>query len=220
MTELFLSPAVLPFSIALGVVLGLLALELVAALVGGSLIMGGSDTEVDVDLDADVEADFEAHMDAADGASGALSWLGLGQVPMMIWLAVFLTLFGLGGLILQSVLRQMVGFELQAGLASLAAAVPALGITGRVARGFAALIPKFESSAMSENHLGRTRGIISQGTAARGRPAEVRVIDRHGNTHYLRAEPLRDDAQFAQGTEVLVLRKSLHEGYRLVALSD
>ena len=57
-------------------------------------------------------------------------------------------------------------------------------------------------------------------TTARGRPAEVRVSDRFGNTHYLRAEPLRDDVSIAQGTEVIVLRQRYDEGYRIVALGD
>jgi hypothetical protein len=60
--------------------------------------------------------------------------------------------------------------------------------------------------------------VVSQGTAARGRPAEIRVSDRYGNTHYIRAEPLRDGTEIPQGTEVIVLRHRYDSGYLIVAL--
>ncbi len=244
MTELLFAPYMMPFTVALGLLFGLLALELVAALAGASLMAGGGEADADFDLDAGLDADLDVDLDGfdvsdldvdidVDGieidgaettdpgvAGGLLSWLGLGEVPFLIWLGVFLACFGLAGLILQTVLMQAMGFALPPTLASLVAALPAIGFTRRLARGLARLVPKMESEALSQNHLGRRRGVVSQGTAARGRPAEVRVTDRYGNTHYLRAEPLRDGEELPQGTEVLVLRKALHEGYRLVALND
>ena len=44
-------------------------------------------------------------------------------------------------------------------------------------------------------------------------------MDGHGNAHYLRGEPLKDDEVIPQGTEVLVVRKAQNQGYRLVALT-
>lgn len=45
-------------------------------------------------------------------------------------------------------------------------------------------------------------------------------MDRYGNTHHIRAEPLRDEDAISQGSEVLVLRAK-HDGrYLLVGLSD
>ena len=61
-------------------------------------------------------------------------------------------------------------------------------------------------------------GVVTQGTARRGAPTEVRLTDRHGNTHYIRAEPLKDDDVIVAGTQVLVLRHKLNEGYRIVPL--
>ncbi len=236
-TTLF-APYLAPFAIALGLLFGLLALELVSLLLGGSLLGMGGDTDVDIDLDLDADFDLDPEFDldpdldldgvGGDGAEidsaatpiGLASWLGFGQVPFLIWVGSFLLAFGLGGVFVQSLMMRTIGFALPAGLAGLAMAVPAVGFARRFARTFARLLPKTETSAMSKNHLGRRRGVISQGTAARGRPAEVRVLDRNGNTHYLRAEPLRDDQEFPAGTEVLVMRKGLNEGYRLVALTQ
>lgn len=238
MTEFLLAPYMIPFTIALGLLFGLMALEIVAAFLGGTLLGLGGDADADFELDADAEFDVDVEAAEFSGADfggpeiespeagnpevnpGVIAWLGIGKVPLLIWLGAFLLAFGLAGLIVQSIMVQTVGFAVPAALAALAM----LPIGIRFARAFsglfARLLPKTESTAMSENHLGRRKGVISQGTAARGKPAEVRVVDRHGNTHYLRAEPLRDDQEIAQGTEVLVLRKSLDEGYRLVALTD
>ncbi len=240
MTEILLSPQMFPFSLALGLLFALLLLELVSALLGGSLLGMGGDADADLDVDAGfdtdigLDSDFDTDLDFdnledvveavevenLDASSGLLSWLGFGKVPFLIWLAAFLVSFGLGGLILQSGLQNLFGYGLPASVAALGMAPLGLWFARQFSGVFARLLPKTESTALSENHLGRRRGVISQGTAARGKPAEVRVLDRHGNMHYLRAEPLRDGDAFEQGTEVLVLRKSLTEGYRLVALTQ
>ena len=59
---------------------------------------------------------------------------------------------------------------------------------------------------MSRRHLGGRRGVITQGTAARGRLAECRITDRHGNNQYIRVEPQEDGVEIPQGTDVIVLR--------------
>ncbi len=235
MDAFLFSPFMTPFTVALGLLFGLMFLELLAALLGGSILSfgGDADADFDLDLDTDIDAGFDAEIDvdgieALEGAEaegietsggGFVAWLGMGRVPFLIWLGAFLMAFGLGGLILQSALNQVMT-PLPASLAAVVVAPAGLWFARKFSGLFARLLPKSESTALSENHLGRRRGVISQGTAARGRPAEVRVVDRHGNTHYLRAEPLRDDQEFAQGTEVLVMRKSLNDGYRLVSLSE
>jgi hypothetical protein len=68
-------------------------------------------------------------------------------------------------------------------------------------------MPKTETSAMRTRFLGGHHGTITQGTAARGKPAEAKIKDRHGNMHYLRVEPLDDDGIFPQGSDVTLIRK-------------
>ncbi len=234
MFESLFEPHMTPFTIAIGLLFGLMLLELVAALLGGSLLGMEADADVDLDLDLDagadldfeadfdVDADLDADMDidTAEPSFSLAGQLGMGKAPFMVWLAALLLAFGLGGLVLQTGLTSVIGSPLPAWMAGLAMAPVGLWFTAKFSGLFARVLPKTESQAMSKNHLGRRRGVVSQGTAARGRPAEVRVQDRYGNTHYLRAEPLRDEEEIAQGTEVLVMRKSLNEGYRLIAVSE
>ncbi len=236
MIALLLDPTVAPFTVALGILFGLLGLELVSALMGGSLFGLGGDADADLDMDVagiDVDAgDFDIDLDelglgleeaeALDVDSGigggVAGWLGFGKVPMLIWVASFLIAFGLGGLIIQWSAAALIG----GALPLVIAAPAAFGLGTLFAKGFsgtfARLVPKTESTALSERSLGRRMGIVSRGTAARGRPAEVRVTDGFGNMHYVRAEPLRDDVVIPQGAKVLVVRRKPGATYQLVAL--
>lgn len=225
--DAFLAPAFLPFSIALGLLFGLMLLEILAALVGGTLLGLGGEAEFDLDIDTGLEgADGFDLADAdmlevgeapnLDAATGPGDWLGLSKAPTMVWVAALLLGFGLTGLIVQTI----TGSIIPSGITAIAAALAGVGFARQFAGVFARLIPKSESTALSERSLGRRKGVVSQGTAARGKPAEVRVVDGHGNMHHLRAEPLRDDVAIPPGTEVLVMRQPGGHGYRLIPLSD
>lgn len=237
MFDFLLDGAFAPFTTALALLLGLLVLELIALVLGGSLLGADSDMDLELDLDADIGdlgidlgpdvdldafelAEVEPEVSASATAAGPASWLGLGQVPTMIWIAVLLMGFGLSGMGLQLVLRDVFEITAPAWLAAIPAAVFGLWFARGFGRVFARLLPKTETAAQSERMLARRRGIITQGTAARGRPAEVRVTDRFGNTHYLRAEPMQDGEELAQGTEVLVLRNRQTGSFVLIGLSD
>ncbi len=250
MTDLLLDGAFAPFTMALALLLGLVGMEVLALLLGGSLLAGDSDADLDgpggMELDADLdiggvdldaldgvdldaldidgldglEADAPATAPEISGGGGVLSWLGIGRMPFLIWLGSALMAFGLSGMALQLSLRDLFQIFAPAGLVSLPAAVFALWFARGFGAAFARLLPQTKTEALSEGALGRRRGTITQGTASRGRPAEVRVMDRFGNAHYLRAEPLSDQEQIAQGTEVLVIRDRRAERYVLVPLSD
>jgi hypothetical protein len=218
-----LSGAFLPFSLALGLLFGLLALELVALVLGGSLFAAGhgADAMPDTgafDLPAGAEPDVAALLAAsdapdapqADGGS-ALSVLGLGRVPFAIWLAGLLLGFGLAGLGVQTV-AQAVGGPLPGWLAALPAAAAGLAVARMVAAVMGGLVKPLETTATGPQFLGGLRGVVTQGTARRGAPAEVRLRDRHGNIHYQRCEPFRDSDVIAEGTEVLTLRQRRQGG--------
>lgn len=220
MFELFLTPQSLPFSIALAVVAGLFVLEVLTSFLGATILgIGGDspdldmDIEMDFDLSADIDIDApgieapEIEADLWQTPSGLLGWIGARDVPFLIWLVSFLTMFGLSGLIIQSLSLALIGTPLYALLASAIAFFPALGVTRVIANWVALLMPKTETSAMRTRFLGGHRGIITQGTARRGSPAEAKIKDRHGNFHYLRVEPLDDDAAFPQGSDVTLIRK-------------
>ena len=240
MFDPFLAEPYVPFTISLALLFGLLALELTMALIGGTLLGLGADADVDADFDVGDIGDFDLDMDPGDlvdvelldvdadfdgvqsavSSAGPASWLGVGKVPVMIWIAALLLGFGLSGTILQQLADAVLGRTLPAAVAAIPAVIAGLWFTSRFSAVFARLLPKTETTAISNRHLGRRTGTITQGVARRGKPAEVRVHDRYGNMHYLRGEPLKADDAIPTGTDVLVLRHRKDQGYRLVPLGD
>lgn len=235
MFDLYLTSPYVPFTVALALLFGLLCLELLLAFMGGTILGGDADAELDLevdfdapDLDAldvdlgDIDVDLadvgEPEVSTGTSAASPLFWLGIGKMPFMIWLAAALMGFGAAGFALQSTLNAAFGFALPALLAALPSAFGAVWFARTFGSVFTRLLPKTETAALSGRHLGRRMGTVSQGTARRGSPAEVKVIDRYGNTHYLRGEPLKDEDEIVAGTEVLVLRHKREKGYRLVPL--
>lgn len=222
MFNVFLMPEALVFAVSLAVVAGLFVLEILTALLGGTILGIGSDAP-DVDLDVDADFDFSADLagggdlavdDAIPdlepgeaGSSGIFTWIGARDVPFLIWLVSFLTMFGLFGLSIQSITLATFGAPLPTLIAMVIAAVPAIGVTRVIANWVALIMPKTQTTAMRARHLGGRHGTVTQGTAARGKPAEVKIKDRHGNIHYMRVEPLHDDDIFPQGSDVTLIRK-------------
>lgn len=246
MWSFLLSAEMAPFSGALALVVGLVCLELVALMVGGSLMGAGSDgpdidgpdlgAEIDAELDMDSggaigdgviggdvgEADLYADAEAATGAAGAggvLGWIGLADAPFVLWLAGVAAAFGLAGYGLQLGATSLFGAALPVALAAPLAAAPGL-LGGKLfASAIARITPKTETSAVSRRRLGGRRGVITQGTAARDRPAECRVSDSYGNLQYIRVEPLKDGVIIPQGTDVVVL-KPKNGIYPVIALGE
>lgn len=167
MIAVFLTPEAYPFSIALCVVLGLFILELISLILGGSLLAIGSDApDIDIDLDADFDIDIDADVDVETdltgpgdiAPSGLLGWLGITEVPFLIWLVSFLTIFGLTGLVILSAGQAIAGLAIPLAISAPLAIIAAAYCARFIARVVAAIMPKTESSAMKTRFLGGTTG--------------------------------------------------------------
>jgi membrane protein implicated in regulation of membrane protease activity len=176
MLEFIAAPANLPFSVALLVMLMIGVVE--------ALGLGASAVHLDADMDV-------------DGGGDLLGWLGVGRVPLLMLLVVFLAIFGLAGLAIQ----QFAG-PLALWIATPAAAAAALPLTGLGARGLARIMPQDETTAVSLDSLVGKRGTITIGAARRGSPAQARVKDDHGQVHYVMVEPYDDDHSLGEGETV------------------
>lgn len=144
---------------------------------------------------------------AGNAPAGILAWLGVGEAPLIIWIAAMLTSFGVVGYVIQALSEAIWGALLPAVPAALLALIPGVAFGARFARGFGRLIPKAQSSAIARRSLGGRRGVLVQGEARRGAPAQARVRDGYGEIHHLLVEPLRDDDAIAAGEDVIILRR-------------
>jgi hypothetical protein len=212
MFEHLLAPQNLPFAIALVMTVGLGAIEIATAFLGASLSGLVDSILPDFDLHADLHADAP-HVGTeitTDGAHSvgflgqALDWLHLGRVPALILLLTLLGSFGSLGLMLQSLAKSFTGGLAPSWLIALPAfalSLPAVRIVGGV---FARLIPQEETTAISRaSFIGRA-AIVTTGVATLGNPAQAKLTDEHGQTHYLLVEPEADGVQLPSGMTVIL----------------
>lgn len=195
------APQNIPFMIALVVMGMLFVLEIL------SLVMGGINDWIDGLLpDGLIEpAHPEMGLDAVDagGFVRFLSWLYVGRVPLLMLMVLFLTVFGLLGLLVQSLLYAVLGFYLPSVIAAILTIFISLPIVQIFARGLYKILPKDETSAIDSSQLIGRIGVIVIGSATPTQSAQVRVKDTHGQTHYVMA--YSDDGQIGQGETVLLV---------------
>jgi Protein of unknown function (DUF1449) len=182
-----------PFALAIGLLLIVAVLEASALLIGASLSHW---------LDGAVADPGEP-----DGATAAaLGWLHIGKVPLLILIVMFLTTFAVVGFATQFIAKEAVGHFMppliSAGIAA-AAGVCAMRIFGAA---LSKVVPKDETSAVSDASLVGRVGTIVIGVAKAGRPAEARIQDEYGTPHYVMVEPEAPNEAFTAGASVLLVR--------------
>ncbi|MDG5747938.1 YqiJ family protein [Qipengyuania sp. XHP0207] len=187
-------PHNLPFAAALAVMLILTLLQVIG--------LGDFDVDADIDVEADVGDPTSA------GIGGAItSLLGLGRVPLFVWLITFLLAFATIGMSIQALATDLTGSPLYRWLAALFAAGASIPVTAVLARPIGALMPKDETSAVGLDSLVGKRGTVTTGRAAKGSPARTKVYDRHGQAHHVMVEPHEDASEMLEGDEVLLVRR-------------
>ncbi|WP_305986373.1 YqiJ family protein [Roseibium sp. MMSF_3544] len=232
MIEFILAGPNTPFAVALGLMIAIALAEGVGTLLGLGLSSMIDSLLPEVDLpDADLpdlEApDFDADLQAgalpgdletvAAGTevtgpgqgifSQILGWLCFGKVPALIILVILLTGFGLVGYVLQSLVQSVSGFLLPGIVASAVAFAGALPFTRVTALGVSKIMPKDESDAVSRRSFVGKPARVVQGHAKKGLPAQARLTDPTGQSHYVLVEPDVEGEVLEQGAEVIIVRQ-------------
>jgi hypothetical protein len=192
--NLFTAPETLPFGVAVALIVAIALLE------GLGMLVALSPSNM---LD-----DLLPHAVPESGLDHVLGWLHLGRVPALVLLLLFLLGYALFGYALQKVAFNLAGGFLPAWLAGLLAVPPGLATVRGLGSIVAHIVPRDETSAVSEQSLVGRGGIVSAGSARRGLAAQARVKDAHGRTHYLMVEPDVDDEVFEEGARILIVRKA------------
>jgi len=201
MWNLITAPETEIFGIALALMLLLGALEIL------SMLLGGASEWLDNLLPDNLAdgAHAEVGLDAADGVVVRfLSWLYVGKVPVLMLLVVFLAVYGLVGYVFQTAFAAVFGAYLNGTLAAVAVWFLSLPLVRATAGGLYKILPKDETSAVSQDTLIGRVGVIVIGQARTGSPAQVRVKDGFGQTHYVMAEP-DGEGVLKQGEAVLLV---------------
>ncbi|WAC22624.1 OB-fold-containig protein [Blastomonas sp. SL216] len=161
--------------------------------------------------------DLDTDSDLGDAASdGLLALLGLGRLPLLLWLALFLMIFGVIGYAGQQFWQALTGSLASAWLAAPVAAAVSLPFTGAGSRLLARIMPQDETTAVAVDSLVGRFATIQTGTARPGSPARARVTDVHGHPHFVMVEPDNADQVLHEGEEILLVRR---EGETFKAIS-
>jgi membrane protein implicated in regulation of membrane protease activity len=192
--SLFTAPETLPFGVGFGLSVGIALLE------GFGMLVSLSPSNLIDDWLPDV------------GGEGALDrvlgWLHVGRVPALVLLLLFLAGYVLFGYGLQMVAHGLLGGYLPAWMAGLLAVPSGLATVRGLGSLIAHIVPRDETSIVSEQSLVGRVGVVTAGVARRGLAAQARVRDALGRSHYLMVEPDLDDEVFEEGAQVLIVRKA------------
>ncbi len=188
---------------------------------GGFLLIGLAVLQISglTDFAPDLDTDVDGDLGAGDVGDGLLSFLGIGRLPLMIWLALFLMLFTLIGFGGQQFVQSLTGGLLPPLLAGPAAALAALPLTAILARPLGRIMPKDETTAVSLDSLVGRFAWVEIGTARRGSPARAKVMDVHGHAHFIMVEPDNDDQEFHASEKLLLVRRQ-GELFRAISHGD
>lgn len=235
MMESMVSWPVVPFAVALGLVVAIAALEVVTLVFGvaasGLVDQLLPDWDVDLGVDADVGIDGPdlgvhgpdgglagagmngsgidgpdggaAHGAGASGFATILGWLYVGRVPTLILFAAFLFGFGAAGYAIQWT-ADLVASPLPPWLAVFPASIAALPVVHLSGRFMYRWLPSEETDAVDRASLVGQIAVVTLGVARRGEPAQAKLRDAVGQTHYLMVEPKGDEVIEAGEEAVLV----------------
>jgi hypothetical protein len=192
--SLFTASETLPFGVGFALIVGIALLEGL-----GMLVSLSPSNWID---------EWLPEVDGDGGLDRVLGWLHVGRVPALVLLLLFLLGYTLFGYSLQMVARGLFGGYLPGALAGVLAVPAGLATVRGLGALIAHIVPRDETSAVSEQTLLGRVAVIVGGSARRGLAAQARVKDAHGRTHYMMVEPDLDNEVFEEGTPVLIVRKA------------
>ncbi|TCM69942.1 uncharacterized protein DUF1449 [Acinetobacter calcoaceticus] len=203
--ELFVEPSNLAFSISLSLMLMLGIVECVLIIIG-STSQGLLDQFVPEQLTGVHQVGFDLEQSGSLYVQ-FLDWLYLGRIPVLVWLIIFLTVYSLFGFSVQALSFHYTQSFFPLWLIAPASLILSMPIIRYSALLLAKILPQDETTAIHLEELIGRKAVIILGDAKLNYPAQAKVKDQHGQTHYILVEPVTD-LILTQGTEVILTEKT------------
>lgn len=205
MWEIFVHPSNIFFSVSLCLML-LLGLVEALLLIAGATTQGFLDQFIPDQLFEAQHPDLNLESNPSIFVQ-ILDWLYIGRIPVLVWLIIFLTTFGLFGLITQGLFFQFTETYFPLWIIAPASLILCMPIVRIVSATIAKVLPQDETTAIHSEELIGLNAEIILGEARLNYPAQAKVKDQHGLTHYIMVEP-ETDLVFTQGQTVLLTQKT------------
>lgn len=190
------------FSASLIIVGLIFVLELCGLLLGLGLI---SSFESMINIDLEGSSVF----------SHGLSIFRIKKIPFSFLLVLFFLNFGLAGYILNGITLNLSGMALPIWINWLPALLISMPMISFCSKILNRILPSDESTAVQRSTFIGKIAQITLGTARPGHPAQAKLKDEYGQTHYVMVEPEKDEV-WKQGDEVILLSQkgSIFIGFR------
>lgn len=180
-----------PYFFALCFLVILFVFEVLGLLLGMSLSYA-FDSFIDFDVDTD--------------AGGHLTLLGLGKVPLIVWLTFFFGLFSIIGYSANALSNSIVGF-MPIWLSLVPVAIASFIINGVLCRLFAKTFPRFETTAVSTDTFSGRIAKLTIGNATYTKFAMGVVLDEHNTSHNIRVQAMDDGVILDHTNQVILVQK-------------
>ncbi len=197
MSDFLFNDANFWFSVAIGVVIILFIIEFIGLVLGVS-VLGVFDDIAAADTDM-----------PADSVTSMASWLSLDKLPLMIWIVIFLTIFGISGYLTNYTYAHFMSGVTPPWLSISVSLAASVVLTARFGVVISRILPKSESSALEDEEYIGTTANITIGIARQGNPAEAKFTDKFSQPHYVLVEPFEEDEQFNQGDRIILVKKGM-----------
>lgn len=185
------------FLISIIIIIIMAFVEVISVLLGVSISEAIDNLLPDVEVESDIEADLSVPV---------LDWLNFGKVPFLILIIIFLTFFGLSGFIIQGIFFKIFSVLMPEIVAIIIALVPTFIVVHFIGKIISKILPQVETTAVNINSLKGRIAKITIGTATCDNPAEAKVKDKYGKTHYVRVIPGDIEESFIQGEKVVLTK--------------
>ncbi len=196
--DLFLGQNALFFA-ALALTVALCVLEVILLMVGFS--------------SADADGLNALDGDSTGSGGGMMGYLNVGRLPFILFFATACAVFGLTGLAIQQGSFAVTGHALPMVVAGPLALLGSLPGTRWIGGLLGRLMPRTETTALSQQDLVGLTAVMTLGQAKRGSPAQARVRDQFGQNHYVMVEPARAEEVLSEGQAVLLTQRADHHYY-------
>lgn len=209
------APTNTPFAIALGMLGGLLVVE-IATLLVGLPFSAKVDALLHLDLHGPDVDSPDLHGPEHGGHAGldmghepgvfgtAWDWLNAGRVPLLILVMIMLGSFGALGYMIEGVFHSLIDW-LPTSFAAFPALIVTVPATRKVSLLVSKVVPRDETYAVEAGSLVGHTAIIVTGPLAQGTIARVKVQDAHGNHHFPWVRTKDPNVKLGNGDYVLLV---------------
>ena len=204
MWELFFDPSNLVFSVCLSLMFLIGIIEMILLICGLSSQSFLEQFLPDGLGDATPELPLDNH---TSFLVQTLDWLYIGRIPILVWFIIFLAVYSLSGFVLQTIFYSIFDYFiplLWVAILVLFICMPIVRISAKV---ISNVMPNDETIAINSEELIGLKAEIILGTARQNYPAQAKLKDRYGQTHYVLVEP-EQDLEFNAGDKVILTERT------------